>query len=110
MQKNNFTDHETYKYFVKKVHEMVMENQRNGIYWEEVWLNFGTALDKSTIIETWMNKKTMKSVVENGYRVIISDPIMYLDHLDQTWQNIYKDEPFEFVRVPSPSVTGLLAR
>ena len=79
---------------------MLTEKKRNGIYWEEVWLNFGTQLDKSTIIETWMNKRTMKSVVENGYRVIISDPIIYLDHLDQKWSDLYMDEPLEFTDVP----------
>ena len=100
MQANNLTDHDTYKYFVKKVQEYVMANHRNGIYWEEVWLNFGTALDKGTIIETWMNKKTMKSVVENGYRVIISDPVIYLDHLERTWKELYLDEPLEFTDVP----------
>ena len=100
MAAQNMTDHDTYKFFVKKVHEMLTEKKRNGIYWEEVWLNFGTQLDKSTIIETWMNKKTMKSVVENGYKVIISDPIIYLDHLDQKWSDMYKDEPLEFTDVP----------
>lgn len=101
MKQKNFTDHDTYKYFVKKVHEMVLKNQRHGIFWEEVWLNFGTNLDKSTIIQTWLNKKTMKSVVENGYHVIISDPYTYLDYLEHTWMDIYKDEPFEFTDVPA---------
>ena len=100
MKENNFTDHDTYKYFVKKVHEFVNQKQRNGIYWEEVWNNFGTDLDRSTVIQTWLSKKTMKSVVQNGYRVIISDPVVYLDHLDQTWADLYKDEPFEFTDVP----------
>ena len=100
MKSQNMTDHDTYKYFVKKVHEFVTENKRNGIYWEEVWLNFRTDLEKDTVIETWMNKKTMKDVVANGYRTIISDTHMYLDHLDQTWEALYNDEPFEFTDVP----------
>ena len=100
MKKNNLTDHDTYKYFVQKVQQMVLKNHRNGIYWEEVWLNFRTQLDKETIIQTWMNKKTMKDVVANGYKVIISDPHTYLDHLDETWKALYNDEPFEFTDVP----------
>ena len=100
MKANNFTDHDTYKYFVHKVHEFVTENKRNGIYWEEVWLNFRTDLSKDTIIETWMNKKTMKDVVSNGYRTIISDGQIYLDHLDKTWKDVYVDEPFEYTDVP----------
>lgn len=100
MKKNNLTDHDTYKYFVQKVQQMVLKNHRNGIYWEEVWLNFRTQLDKETIIQTWMNKQTMKDVVANGYKVIISDPHTYLDHLDETWKALYNDEPFEFTDVP----------
>ena len=100
MKSQNMTDHDTYKYFVKKVHEYVTENKRNGIYWEEVWLNFRTDLDKDTIIETWLNKKTMKDIVANGYRTIISNPYLYLDHLDNHWEALYNDEPFEFTDVP----------
>ena len=100
MKANNFTDHDTYKYFVEKVHKIVMDNQRNGIFWEEVWLNFGTNLDKNTIIQTWLNKQTMKDIVSHGYRVIISDPHTYLDHLDETWKALYNDEPFEFTDDP----------
>ena len=100
MKANNFTDHDTYKYFVHKVHDYVKENKRNSIYWEEVWTNFRTDLDKDSIIETWLSKKTMKDVVSNGYRTIISNLNLYLDYLDHTWKTLYLDEPFEFTDVP----------
>ncbi|KAK8809574.1 hypothetical protein WA158_000517 [Blastocystis sp. Blastoise] len=97
MNKNNFTAHDTYKYFVNRAHEIVLGYERHGIFWEEVWNNFRTALDKKSIIETWMNKKTANDVVANGYRCIISDPTIYLDHLDVSWESMYHDEPFEFI-------------
>ena len=100
MKANNFTDNDTYKYFVHKVHDYVKENKRNSIYWEEVWTNFRTDLDKDSIIETWLSKKTMKDVVSNGYRTIISNLNLYLDYLDHTWKTLYLDEPFEFTDVP----------
>ena len=97
MKENNFTAHDTYKYFVDRAHKIVLGYERHGIFWEEVWNNFKTALDKKSIIQTWLNKKTANEVVANGYRCVISDPVTYLDHLDVKWDTLYQDDPLEFI-------------
>lgn len=92
---HNMTAKDGYKYFVKRVHDMVIAQGRSPVNWEEVFLNFGTDLDPRTIIHVWLDHATLAKVVAAGYRGILSDQAnWYLDHLATTWQTMYLNEPF----------------
>lgn len=85
-----------YQYFTKKAHAMGFGLGRTVVAWQEVWDNFGTALDPRTVIHQWLPDSTALplNVTNHGYRLIWSDSsVWYLDHLDVQWQEMYNAEP-----------------
>jgi len=106
LQKNNMTAEQGYMYFVQQAHNMVMPANRNPVNWEEVFTHFGSKLDPQTIVHVWINKETLRAVVNAGYRALVSDSdVWYLDHLDTTWQQFYLNEPTEGI---DPSKQSLI--
>ena len=65
------------------------------IGWEEIWKQFGTQLDKNTIIHQWLAGSTVgPNATAKGYRLLWStSSAWYLDWLDVTWDTMYKQEP-----------------
>lgn len=91
-----------YKYFVDRVSSIAKSTGLRPIQWVEVYEEFGSDLDKDTIIHVWKDKETLAEVVAAGYDAILSDQNnMYLDHLDMQWFNMYNDEPFEGIEDPA---------
>ena len=82
-------------YFVARAQAIAHAYGRDVVGWEEIWDNFGTKLDPSTIIQLWIPGSTIgPAVVEAGYRLIWSqDGTWYLDGLDTTWQTMYIQDP-----------------
>eukprot|EP01063_Lacrimia_lanifica_P026394 TRINITY_DN3551_c0_g1_i1.p2 TRINITY_DN3551_c0_g1~~TRINITY_DN3551_c0_g1_i1.p2 ORF type:complete len:512 (+),score=167.02 TRINITY_DN3551_c0_g1_i1:70-1605(+) len=95
MDANNYTAHDGYLYFVQRVTQIVQKLGKHVVGWDELWENFGTQLDKKTIIHQWRaNHLAVKPAVQAGYQVIWSnDGPWYLDHEDQTWQSMYEANP-----------------
>ena len=90
-----------HKYFVDRVSSIAKSTGLRPIQWVEVYEEFGSELDKDTIIHVWKDKQTLAEVVSAGYDAILSDQKnMYLDHLDMQWFDMYNDEPFEGIDDP----------
>jgi len=107
LKANNMTSHEAYMYFVQFAHNVAISAGRSPVNWEEVYNNFGTKLDKETIVHIWLDKDTLSKVVADGYRAILSDnDLWYLDHLQITWDAMYTNEPFE--KISDPSLQALV--
>lgn len=99
--KNKMTNDDAYRLFVSNGHDCVHDLGRTSINWEEVWNHFGKKLKPDSVIQVWLSKKTAKSVVEAGYRVLISNyDKWYLDYLDRTWQDFYLNDPIENISDP----------
>jgi len=99
---NNMTTQQAYMYFVEQAHQMIIPAGRNPVNWEEVFNNFGSALDKETIVHVWLDFDTLAAVVAAGYRGILSNnDVWYLDHLDTTWEQFYLNEPFTKISDPT---------
>jgi hexosaminidase len=97
LQERGLTLNGGYEYYLKRIQEFVWANlNRQIVGWQEIWLHFGTQLDKRTIIHQWLPDSTALplAVTSAGYRLIWSDSsVWYLDHLDVTWQQMYQAEP-----------------
>ncbi|KAJ9454645.1 Beta-hexosaminidase 1 [Diplonema papillatum] len=95
LTQQNLTATQAYGYFVNRVSDLVHGLGRSVTGWEEIWNTFGTSLNKSTIIQTWLSGSTVaKQATAAGYRVIYSNSnAWYLDHLDVTWETMYAQEP-----------------
>jgi len=98
---HNFTTDDAYMYFVETAHQDLIAAGRSPVNWEEVFNHFGTKLDKQTIVHIWLDHKTLKTVVDAGYRGILSDGIWYLDHLDVKWDQLYLNDPHTGIDDPA---------
>eukprot|EP01100_Stratorugosa_tubuloviscum_P015098 TRINITY_DN847_c0_g1_i1.p1 TRINITY_DN847_c0_g1~~TRINITY_DN847_c0_g1_i1.p1 ORF type:complete len:544 (-),score=243.52 TRINITY_DN847_c0_g1_i1:107-1738(-) len=103
MQENGFTDYnQVYEYFINFTLATAIANQRYPVFWEEVFENFGTQLDKKSIVHVWLDKTSLQSAVAAGYRAILSNnDLWYLDHLETEWDDMYQNEPFETITDPT---------
>lgn len=82
MTQNNLSPTQTYLYFVNATNNMAIAQGRRPVRWNEVWNNFGTALDKRTIIHVWLSADVVANATSYGYNVIWSvDGLWYLDDL-----------------------------
>jgi len=98
----NWTVYDAYYYVVEQAHAIVEKAGRSPVNWDEVYKNFGTKLDKSTIIHVWRDKSYLAQVVADGFRGILSpDGPWYLDGLGTTWQQMYAIEPFDGITDPA---------
>ena len=83
MSAQNLTADQAYMQIVEKAHNIASSQGRHPINWEEVFLHFGSKLDKATVIHIWLDHATLARVVAAGYRGILSNfDVWYLDHLD----------------------------
>lgn len=93
LKEHGMNNQEGYHYIVHKAGQIVLDQNRNPVNWEEVWNAFGTKLDNRTIIHIWLNKQNLKKVVESGYKGILSNYQMwYLDYLQTSWQTFYNNK------------------
>lgn len=95
MTANGLNTSTTYMYMVAHAQAIAHAYGRDVVGWEEIWDNFGTKLNPSTIIHQWLPGSTIgPAVTAAGYRLIWStDGIWYLDGLDVSWQTMYAAEP-----------------
>lgn len=90
LKKRGMTSHDGYLEIVNKTQHIVMDQGRDPVQWEEIWLNFGTKLDKRQIIHIWLNRNTYIQVINNGYRSILSNAnAWYLTTLETPWTAVY---------------------
>ena len=98
---------DAYMYIVERAHQIVQSMQRHPINWEEVFLHFGSKLDKNTIIHIWLDHETLAAVVAAGYRGILSNSdVWYLDHLQVPWTSFYLNEPYQGITDPAQQKVG----
>jgi hexosaminidase len=94
---------------VEKAHDILTAQGRHPINWEEVFLHFGSKLDKRTIIQIWLDHPTLALVVAAGYQAILSNQdVWYLDHLMVPWTDFYTNEPF--LNITDPNQQAVRAR
>jgi len=102
LAQQNFTANQAYMYFVNRAHQIALDQGRIPVNWEEVFINFGTKLDKRSVIHIWLDHATLAKVVAAGYRAILSNnDLWYLDHLDLTWEQFYNNDPYANITDPA---------
>ena len=101
LKDRNMTATDGYRYIVERAHEIVYAAGRIPVNWDEVWYNFGTTIDPSTIIHVWRDESYVFNATREGFRVLVSpDGPWYLDGLDTTWQDMYLLEPAKGITDP----------
>jgi hexosaminidase len=82
-----------YEYFVRESNAMALAQGKSPMRWEEVWKNFGTTLDRRTIVHAWLSSAAVVSASNAGYRVVYSvDSDSYLDYLENQWDVYYNSD------------------
>ena len=85
-----FSATDTYKYTVDRAHQMVFGVNRTAVNWEEVATHL-SGVDPRAIMHVWLRSTSVNSIVQKGYRVIVSRR-WYLDDLDNTWDVFYSND------------------
>jgi hexosaminidase len=64
-----------YAFYENKIQAIVRAppNSRTVVNWVEAFDGFGDQLDKSTVIHVWKSKSDLLTVLEAGFRAILSD-------------------------------------
>lgn len=106
IKQQGWSNSDAYHYFVNRAANIVMDQGRNPVNWDDVWETFGTKLDTRTIIQVWLNHANVGKVANNHYRVIVSNnDVWYLNYEATTWEAVYqndllkgvKEENYEYV-------------
>ncbi|KAL5731957.1 beta-N-acetylhexosaminidase [Ranunculus cassubicifolius] len=101
LTKNGFNETDAYRYFVLRAQQIAISHGYQVINWEETFNNFGSKLDRKTIVHNWLGGGVAQKVVASGLRCIVSNQdVWYLDHLDTTWQQFYSNEPLTNITDP----------
>ena len=95
MDDRGFTPEEALFYFTQRVHDIVHNLTRTPVSWDEVYKEFTTRLDPSTIVHVWRLTQLQLNATSDGYRTILSVDIpWYLDN-SYTWQMMYATDPWD---------------
>lgn len=91
MKHHNMTKSvELYQYFETRLLDIVNNQNKTPIVWQEVF-NLNLTITKNTIIDIWkgFDRKTMAEATRRGFKIILSG-CWYLDHLKDDWKTLYK--------------------
>lgn len=97
MKQHNMTKTvELYEYFETRLLDIVNNQNKTPIVWQEVF-NLNLTITKNTIIDIWkgFDQKAMEEATTRGFKVILSG-CWYLDHLEDDWGTFYKCNPANF--------------
>ena len=79
--------------FQDNIQDISRNMRKIPVFWEEIVLEFSTKVPKDTIIQSWRGVESTVSILEKGFRVIVSDSkAWYLDckilwiNLRWTWK------------------------
>lgn len=102
LEQKGYNESQAYEYFVLKAQKIAVSHGYEVINWEETFNNFGSKLDRKTVVHNWLGSGVAQKVVESGLRCIVSNQdSWYLDHLDATWQQMYLNEPLTNITNPN---------
>lgn len=101
LKQKGLNEAQAYEYFVLQAQKMALSHGYEVINWEETFNNFGSKLDRKTVIHNWLGSGVAERVVAAGLRCIVSNQdAWYLDHLSTTWQEFYMNEPLTNITNP----------
>lgn len=99
IKQQGWTNSDAYHYFVNRAANIVMDQGRNPVNWDDVWETFGTKLDKRIVIQVWWNYDNVGKAANSGYKVIVSNNnVWYLDHEATTWESVYTNDLYKNVK------------
>ncbi|KAG2713485.1 hypothetical protein I3760_04G178100 [Carya illinoinensis] len=101
LTKHSMNESQAYQYFVLRAQNIALSHGYEIINWEETFNNFGNKLSRKTVVHNWLGGGVAQKVVASGLRCIVSNQDKwYLDHLDDTWQQFYMNEPLTNITNP----------
>ncbi|CAM6092507.1 unnamed protein product [Calypogeia fissa] len=91
-----------YAEFVLQAQTMALNLNWTPVNWEEPFKLFPERLDPRTVIHEWYSKELVPSIVEKGFKAIVSNlNAWYLDQLKVSWEDVYLNEPLKNVVDPA---------
>jgi len=87
------------QYFLTRVQQFAVANNKLIVNWEEVFSSNFT-LQPGTIIQVWKDQTTLLEVAKSGYGTLLSYN-WYLNYLGTTWEDVYLNEPISSGFTPS---------
>ncbi|XP_047328746.1 beta-hexosaminidase 3-like [Impatiens glandulifera] len=101
MNEHKMVQSQAYEYFVLRAQKIASSHGYEIINWEETFNNFGSKLNRNTVVHNWIGPDVAPQVVAAGFRCIVSNQDKwYLDHLDTPWQDFYMNEPLSNITNP----------
>nr|XP_043631559.1 beta-hexosaminidase 3 [Erigeron canadensis] len=101
LEQKGLNESQAYEYFVLKAQKIAVSHGYEVINWEETFNQFGSKLDRKTIVHNWLGSGVAERVVATGLRCIVSNQDKwYLDHLDTDWSTFYMNEPLTNITNP----------
>uniref|UniRef100_A0A1B6CMM3 Beta-hexosaminidase n=1 Tax=Clastoptera arizonana TaxID=38151 RepID=A0A1B6CMM3_9HEMI len=97
MKDNNISTYEELEsMYIQKVLNYVTNMNANSIVWQEVFQN-NVTIQNDTVVHIWLGNlaQLLEEVTSAGHKALISE-CWYLDHLDKSWIDFYKCEPWNF--------------
>jgi hexosaminidase len=87
--------------FVDRATAMAQGLGKDVVLWEEAFKDGKPS--QNAAIQVWLDGNVARQAAEAGHRVILSQG-WYLDHLDDTWEAMYKQEPAAFISADKASL------
>lgn len=102
---HGMTPNDGYKYFTRRAAQSVIQRGRRPVQWSEVFDNFKAELPKETIVHVWLAETNVTEVAALGYDMLINvQDTWYLDHLEVTWDQLYRADPC--AKLPTKELCG----
>lgn len=92
--RHGFSFDQLLNYYFQNVWQGLPSWQKNPVVWQEVFLA-GVSLPAQAVVHIWEAPSagvTVLDVIKKNHKTIVS-PGWYLDHLDQTWADMYVIDP-----------------
>ena len=100
MAARNYTVHDAIRYFTARVHAIAHALQRTPVTWDEVFQEFTTDLDPTTIVHVWRLTQLLINATNLGYRSLVSVDIPYYLDNTYTWTMQYATDPWDGITAP----------
>lgn len=88
---------DTYKYMIDNSHQIILNNNKKTMNWEEVVTHIPKGINNTeSIIQIWLGGTSTLSIINRGFNVLISKK-WYLDDLNNNWEVFYNNDPLSGV-------------
>jgi hexosaminidase len=104
LNKNKLTLDQLMQLYENNLSSILMKHNKKMIAWEEIFTSYNLKIsNNSYIIQVWKNSDILLTIAKSNFQCLLSYG-WYLNQLDQSWEDFYLNEPFEYNFKWTPSL------